>query len=62
MVRDKPESTLIEVRDEALMWSLEDPKPRVPKVINNRSVVSEIAEAQCAAVAPKQKQLALKKF
>ncbi len=39
LVRDKPESRLIEVRDEALMWSLEDPKPRVPKLISNRSVV-----------------------
>lgn len=28
LVRDKPLSTLIEVRNEALMWSLEDPKLR----------------------------------
>ncbi len=59
LVRDKPESTLIEVRDEALMWSLEDPKPRVPKVISNRSVVSETVEAQCAAVAPETKTVSL---
>lgn len=59
LVRDKPESTLIEVRDEALTWSLEDPKPRVPKVISNRSVVSETVEAQCAAVAPETKTVSL---
>lgn len=49
-VRDKSESTLIDVRDEALMWSLEDPKPRVTKVVSSRNVVSETPEAQCAAV------------
>lgn len=59
LVRDKPESTLIEVRDEALTWSLEDPKPHVPKVISNRSVVSETVEAQCAAVAPETKTVSL---
>lgn len=50
LVRDKPQSTLIEVRDEALMWSLEDPKLRASKVVLNRNVSSEAAEAQCAAM------------
>lgn len=60
LVRDKPESTLIEVRDEALMWSLEDPKPRVAKVVSSHNIVSETAEAQCAAVgAPETKAVNL---
>lgn len=50
LVRDKPQSTLIEVRDEALMWSLEDPKLRASKVALNRNVSSEATEVQCAAV------------
>ncbi|XP_026104542.1 uncharacterized protein LOC113076090 [Carassius auratus] len=41
LVRDKPQSTLVEVRDEALMWSLED---------TNCIVSSETTEAQCAAM------------
>lgn len=51
LVRDKPQSTLIEVRDEAIMWSLEDPKLRASKVALNRNVSSEATEAQCAAMA-----------
>lgn len=35
LVRDKPQSTLIEVRDEDLMWSLEDLKLRASKVALN---------------------------
>lgn len=50
LVRDKPQCTLIEVRDEALMWSLEDTKLRASKVASNCSVSSETTEAQCAAM------------
>ncbi len=50
LVRDKPQSTLIEVRDEALLWSFEDPKFRASKVALNRNVNTEATEAQCAAM------------
>ncbi|XP_065132536.1 uncharacterized protein [Paramisgurnus dabryanus] len=60
LVRDKPESTLIDVRDEALLWFLEDPKPHVTKVVSSRNVVSETPDAQCAAInVPETKPVSL---
>lgn len=50
LVRDKPWSTLIEVRDEALIWSLEDPKLCASKVALNHNVNSEAIEAQCTVM------------
>lgn len=50
LVRDKPQSTLIEVRDEALMWSLEDPKLCAIRVALSCNVISEASEAPCAAM------------
>ncbi|XP_056587956.1 uncharacterized protein LOC130408444 [Triplophysa dalaica] len=49
-VRDKPQATLIEVRDEAIMWSLEDPKLRVSRAALHHHVTSESAEARCEAI------------
>lgn len=54
-MRDKPQATLIEVRDEAIIWSLEDPKLRVSKVALHRHVTSESAEARCEAVGTSEK-------
>ncbi len=50
LMRDKPQSTLIEVRDEALLWSFEDPTFRASKVALNRNVNTKATEAQCAAM------------
>ncbi len=50
LVRDKPQSTLIEVRDYALLCSFEDPKFCASKVALNRNVNTKATEAQCAAI------------
>lgn len=39
-VREKPESTLLDVRQEAIAWSLED-RPNGPKVAKSRSVLCD---------------------
>lgn len=38
LIREKPESSLFDVRDEALMWTLED-RPRSTNVVRNRNLV-----------------------
>lgn len=48
MVRDKPESTLLDVRQEAIAWSLEE-RPSNTRVAKSRSVVcdSVVEKGQC---------------
>lgn len=51
-VRDNPQSNLLEVRSEAILWYMEDSKPQGPRVVKNRQVQYEVAsEPQCAAIA-----------
>jgi uncharacterized coiled-coil protein SlyX len=50
MVRDRPGSGLLDVRDEALRWDMEDSKSRKPKVVKSSNVKSEVSETQSSAI------------
>lgn len=50
MVRDKPDSTLLDVRTEALLWEMEDSRSHRPRVAKSNQVKSEVSETQCSAI------------
>lgn len=50
VVRDKPESSLLDVRNEALMWEMEDSRSHRPRVVRSNQVESEVLANQCSAI------------
>ena len=56
-IRDKPDATFIEVRDEAIMWTVED-KPCVSKTVKSSAVACDYTEelTQCSAIDVQKKR------
>lgn len=50
MVRDRPGSCLLDVRDEALRWDMEDSRSHKPRVVKSSHVKSEVSETQNSAI------------
>ncbi|XP_051265460.1 uncharacterized protein LOC127368567 [Dicentrarchus labrax] len=50
MARDKPDSSLLEVRNEALLWEMEDSRFHRPRAVKSNQVKSEVSETQCFPV------------
>lgn len=50
-VREKPQSNLLEIREEAIMWSLEDCN-RTSNVARNRNLVGESIDGYSVTVKP----------
>lgn len=50
MVREKPASSLLEVRSEALLWEMEDNRSLRSKMVKNHQVQSETLGPQCSAI------------
>ncbi|KAI3367436.1 hypothetical protein L3Q82_026298, partial [Scortum barcoo] len=50
IVRDKPESSLLDVRNEALLWEMEDSRFHRPRTVKNSQLKSDISETQCSAI------------
>ena len=48
MVRDKPDSSLLDVRSEALLWEMEDSRSHRPRLVKSNQVKSEVSEIQCS--------------
>lgn len=49
VVRDKPDSSLLDVRNEAFLWEMEESRSQHTRVVRSRQVKSEVAETQCFA-------------
>ncbi|XP_049333758.1 uncharacterized protein LOC125801299 [Astyanax mexicanus] len=50
-VREKPQSSLLEVRNEAMLWSQEDSRSYGPRVVKHRHMQSEVTgETNCSAI------------
>ena len=50
MVRDKPDSSLLYVRNKALLWEMEDSRFHHPRAVKSNQVKSEVSETQCCPV------------
>lgn len=50
MVREKPASSVLEVRSEALLWEMEDNRSLRLKMVKNHQVQSETLGPQCSAI------------
>ena len=57
LIRDKPDATFIDVRDEAIMWSIED-KPCTSKTVKSSAVSCDYTEelTQCSAIEGQKKK------
>lgn len=49
MVRDQPDSSLLDVRREALLWEMEETRSHRPRVVKSNQVKSEVSESQLSA-------------
>lgn len=49
-VRDKPSCTMVEVREEACLWTLEEPSMNVKQTKSKGKVSDQVDETYCAAV------------
>lgn len=56
MARDKPESSILDIRNEALQWQMEDARSNYPRVTKSRQIQSEINEAQCSVATTEHDQ------
>lgn len=50
MVRDKPDSSLLDVRNEAFLWEMEENRSHRTRVVKSSQVKYEVSETQCSAV------------
>lgn len=59
MVRDKPDSSLLDVRNEAFLWEMEESRSHRPRVVKSSQVKSELSETQCSAIEANHSQSAV---
>lgn len=59
IVRDKPESSLLDVRNEALLWEMEDSRSHRPKTVKNSQLKSDVSEIQCSVLRTDSSQQAV---
>lgn len=50
IVRDKPDSSLLDVRNKAFLWEMEENRSHRTSVVKSSQVKSEVSETQCSAV------------
>lgn len=59
MVRDKPDSSLLDGRNEPLLWEMEESRSHRTRVVKSSQVKSEVSETQCSAVETDNSQSAV---
>ena len=55
MVRDRPEFNILDIRDEALLWQVEETRSYT-RVAKSRQVQSDVSEALCSGVTTEREQ------